>query len=101
MAATGTCEPTGPVLNVPISVEYVRHHDCVKRRATGQKVEGHRIAARQKSRAAHEWHVECECGWSVDCAGKRTAIAAREDHLDDAVSSGAPLRGGGREAPSG
>lgn len=70
-------------------------------RANGQKVEGHRVAVNRTSRALDAWSVVCTCGWTLGTVGQNEAIVIREGHLDESVADGAPLRGGGREAPSG
>jgi hypothetical protein len=75
--------------------------DVSVRRAFGQKVEGHRATVSQISRSRDLWAVVCTCGWTIETAGRTDAIGLREGHLDEGVLKGAPLRGGGREAPSG
>jgi len=71
------------------------------RRFPGQKVEGHRVSLDQVSRATDRWATKCTCGWSAFSHSKKAIIAARESHLDGAVETGAALRGGGRESPTG
>ena len=47
------------------------------------------------------WLVLCTCDWTSETDGRKEAIALREKHLDECVTQGAALRGGGREAPTG
>ena len=55
----------------------------------------------QVSASRDLWVVLCTCEWTIETVGRKQAIALREDHLDEYVAKGAPLRGGGREAPTG